>query len=50
MDKIGPEDLQAFLDLLKLVADFFFDGRSFVDPVTDVNVHFRASKAGRSAL
>jgi hypothetical protein len=44
MDKVGPENLKAFLDFLELVADFFFDGRSLVDLVTDVNVHFRASK------
>jgi hypothetical protein len=41
-----PEDVKALLDLLDLVADFFFDVGSFVDLIADVNVHFRASNAG----
>ena len=47
MNQFGPEDLKTLLDFLDLVADFFFDVGSFVDLVTDVNVHFRASNAGR---
>jgi len=47
MEQFGPEDLKALLDFLDMAADFFFDVGSFVDLVTDVNVHFRASNAGR---
>src|SRR5271157_47005 len=49
MDQFGPEDLKALLDFLDLVADFFFDVGSFLDLVTDVNVHFRASNAGEES-
>ena len=42
----GRKTCKALLDFLDLVADFFFDVGSFVDLVTDVNVHFRASNAG----
>jgi hypothetical protein len=46
VDQIGPEDLKALLDFLDLVADFFFDVGSFMNFITDVNVHVRASNAG----
>jgi hypothetical protein len=49
MDQVGPEDLKALLDFFDLVADFFFDVGSFMNLVTDVNVHFRASNAWRRA-
>jgi hypothetical protein len=48
VDQFGPEDLKALLDFLDLVADFFFDVGSFVNLVTYVNIHFRASNAGGS--
>ncbi len=47
MHQFRPEDLKTLLDFLDLVADFFFDVGSFVDLVADVNVHFRASNAGK---
>ena len=50
MNQFRPEDLKPLLDFFDLVADFFFDVGSFVDLVTDVNVHFRASNAGRSPV
>src|ERR1035441_6148911 len=46
LDQFGPEDLKALLDFLDLVADFFFDVGSFMNFITDVNVHVRASNAG----
>ena len=49
MDQFRPEDLKALLNFFDLVADFFFDVGSFVNLVTDVNVHFRASNAGGRA-
>src|ERR1700674_586134 len=48
MDQFGPEVVKALLDFLDLVADFFFDVGCFVNLVTYVSVHFRASNAGRS--
>ena len=48
MHQFRPEDMKPLLDFLDLVADFFFDVGSFVDLVADVNVHFRASNAGKS--
>ncbi len=49
MNQFGPEDMQAPLDFLDLAADLFFDVGSFVDLVTDVNVHCRASNPGKRA-
>src|ERR1039458_7978501 len=46
MDQFGPEDMKPLLDFLDLVADFFFDVGSFMNLITDVNVHCRASNAG----
>jgi len=47
MHQFGPEDVETLLNFLDLVVDFFFDVGSFMDLVTNVNVHFRASNAGR---
>jgi hypothetical protein len=38
--------MKALLDFFDLVADFFFDVGSFVDLVTDVNVHFEPRTRG----
>src|SRR5208282_1762536 len=53
MHQFRPEDVKPLLNLLKLVADFFFDVRSFVDLVTDMNVHLsleRGEKAREAAV
>jgi hypothetical protein len=47
MNQLGPEDLKTLAHLFDLVVDLFFDVGSFLDLITDVNVHFRASNAGR---
>ena len=49
MDQFGPEDLKALLDFLDLVADFFFVVGSFVDLVTDVNVHCSSLERGNKS-
>jgi len=46
VQQVGSENLEPLLDFLNLVVDFFFDVGSFVDLVTDVHVHCRASDAG----
>jgi hypothetical protein len=40
VNQFGPEDLKALLDFLNLVVNFLFDVGSFLDLVTNVNVHF----------
>src|SRR5580658_4021995 len=47
MHQFRAEDLKALLDLLDLVADLFFDVGSFVNLVTDVNVHFSRLERGK---
>src|SRR5271157_5016523 len=45
MHQFGPKDLKPLLDFFNLMGDFFFEIGSFVDLVTDVNVHCQASNA-----
>jgi hypothetical protein len=49
MNQFGPEDMKSLLDLLDLVADFFFDVGSFMDLVTDVNVHCSSLERGNKS-
>ena len=46
VNQFWPEDLKTLPDFFRLVGDFFFDVGSFLDLVTNVNVHYRASNAG----
>jgi hypothetical protein len=50
VEQVRPEDVETLLNLFDLVADFLFDVGSFMDLVTDMNVHFRASNAGEESL
>jgi hypothetical protein len=49
MNQFGPEDMKSLLDFLDLVADFFFDVGSFMDLVTDVNVHCSSLERGNKS-
>jgi hypothetical protein len=50
VEQVRPEHVETLLDFFNLVADFFFDVGSFMNLVTDMNVHFRASNAEEESL
>jgi hypothetical protein len=47
VNQFWPEDLKTLPDFFRLVGDFFFDVGSFLDLVTNVNVHYRSLERGR---